>query len=337
MASRPNQVSQTCGYSSNEDQALLTRLGKSDLQVSRVGLGLWPIAGMTTLGVTERDSLETIQAALDLGINFFDTAYCYGADGVSERLLGIATKACRDKVVIATKCGVHWANDLSRVNDASPQRLKMEFDESLRRLQMDEVDLLYLHSPDRITPIEESAEALSQIAASGKARYIALSNATLDETQRFQAVCPITAIQPRYNMLQREIESDLVPWCIENDVAVVGYWPLMKGLLAGKIRRDFQFDPNDKRLTYAVFQPPQWEKAQCLIDELERIAAVEQLTIAQLVIAWTLAQPGITVTLCGAKRPWQIEETGRAMDVTLSPSVLERLNAAIAQMKFSEV
>ena len=109
------------------------------------------------------------------------------------------------------------------------------------------VDLLYLHSPDRITPIEESAEALSQIAASGKARYIALSNATLDETQRFQAVCPITAIQPRYNMLQREIESDLVPWCIENDVAVVGYWPLMKGLLAGKIRRDFQFDPNDKR------------------------------------------------------------------------------------------
>lgn len=312
------------------ERVLLTPLGKSKLQVSRVGLGLWPISGMTTLDVTEQHSLATIRTALSLGINFFDTAYCYGVDGVSERLLGIATKDCRDQVVIATKCGVHWTRDLQRVNDSSPQRLKLEFDESLRRLQMDSVDLLYLHSPDRVTTIEHSAEALGSFLSSGKAQAIGLSNANLEETQRFHAVCPLVAIQPRYNMLQREIEADLVPWCQENNVAIVGYWPLMKGLLAGKIRRDYPFDPQDKRLSYSVFQPPQWEKAQCLIDELEQVAIEEHLTIAQLVIAWTLAQPAITVTLCGAKRPWQIEETSRAMNIALPQLTLERVNSAIA-------
>lgn len=299
------------------------------LTVSRVGLGLWPIAGMTTLDVNEQDSLATIRAAIDCGINFFDTAYCYGADGVSERLLGLATRDCRDQVVIATKCGVHWTDDLQRVNDASPQRLKAEFDESLRRLQMDSVDLLYLHSPDRITPIERSAGAFAEALSVGKAQAIGLSNASLEETQRFHSVCPLAAIQPRYNMLQREIEADLVPWCLENNVAIVGYWPLMKGLLAGKIRRDYRFDANDKRLTYAVFQPPQWEKAQCLIDDLEQIALSVNITIAQLVIAWTLAQPGITVALCGAKRAWQIQETARSMQVKLSTETLARIQAAL--------
>jgi len=312
-----------------KESAVLTQLGESSLQVSRVGLGLWPIAGMTSLEVNDRDSLETIRAALKLGINFFDTAYCYGADGVSERLLGIATRDCRDKVIIATKCGVHWTDELSRVNDASPQRLRYEFEESLRRLQMDSVDLLYLHSPDRVTPIEQSAKALAEIMSSGRARAIGLSNATLEETQQFHSVCPLVAIQPRYNMLQREIESDLVPWCLENHVAIVGYWPLMKGLLAGKIRRGHQFDPQDKRLTYPIFHAPQWDRAQTLIDELEPIAAGLLLTIAQLVIAWTLAQPGITVTLCGAKRPWQIEETAAAMNIVLPPDVLARINLAI--------
>jgi aryl-alcohol dehydrogenase-like predicted oxidoreductase len=307
------------------------RLGNSDLFVSRVGLGLWPIAGMTSLEVNDADSLATIEAAREGGINFFDTAYCYGADGVSERLLGRAIRHCREDVVIATKCGVHWAADLSRVNDASPARLKHECEESLRRLGIDQVDLLYLHSPDRITPIESSAAAMAELQRGGKAKTIGLSNATLDETQRFHAVCPLTVVQPRYNMFQREIEQDLVPWCQANGVSIVSYWPLMKGLLAGKIRRGHQFDPRDKRLSYPIFQPPQWERAQNLIDELEILARQADVTIAQLVVAWTIAQPGITSVLCGAKRPWQIAETLQAMNLTLTSQTISAINDAIAR------
>ncbi len=300
-----------------------------NLQVTRVGLGLWPIAGMTTREVTDRDSLATIKAALEGGINFFDTAYCYGMDGISERLLGQAVKDRRSRVVIATKCGVHWAQDGSRVNDASPDRLRFEFEESLQRLQMDYVDLLYLHSPDRTLPIERSAEAFAKFLESGKTKAIGLSNATIEETKRFHAVCPLAAVQLKYNMFQREIEADLVPWCMANNVSIVGYWALMKGLLAGKLRRGHQFHPDDKRLSYAIFQSPNWERAQNLIDELEAIAAENSLTVAQLAVAWTIAQPGITATLCGAKRPWQIAETLSAMNVELTQATLERINAAI--------
>ncbi len=308
---------------------MLIQLGKSELQVSRIGLGLWPIAGMTTLDVNEHDSLDTIRAALALGINFFDTAHCYGADGVSERLLGQALKDCRDHAVVATKCGVHWDQNLARVNDASPERLRFEFEESLRRLKMDYVDLLYLHSPDRVTPIEQSAATMAEFLKSGTTKTVGLSNASLDETERFHSVCPIAAVQPRYNMFQREIEADLVPWCQERGIAIVGYWPLMKGLLSGKIRRGHQFDPKDKRLTYPIFQSPQWDRAQDLIDDLHQIAEEMGVTIAQLVVAWTIAQPGITATLCGAKRAWQIEETGAALQICLSAEVLERIDSAI--------
>ncbi len=310
---------------------MLVRLGNSDLYVSRVGLGLWPIAGMTTLGVNDADSLATIEAAREGGINFFDTAFCYGADGISERLLGQAVRNYREQVVIATKCGIHWAADLSRVNDASPTRLKFECEESLRRLGVDQVDLLYLHSPDRVTPIEASAAAMADLQKSGKAKTVGLSNATLEETERFHAVCPITVIQPRYNMFQREIELDLVPWCMANGGAIVSYWPLMKGLLAGKLRRGHQFDPHDKRLSYPIFQSPQWERAQDLIDELETFAQDNAMTIAQLVVAWTIAQPGITSVLCGAKRPWQIAETLQAMNKALPLQTITAINAAITR------
>lgn len=310
---------------------MFSSLGTSGLQVSRVGLGLWPIAGMTTLETIESESLATIEAAVAGGINVFDTAFCYGVDGISERLLGKAVAPIRDQVVIATKCGVHWAEDLSRVNDASPERLQFEFQTSLARLNTDYVDLLYLHSPDRVTPIEESARALARFLESGQARAIGISNATVEEVRRFHAVCPLAAIQPRYNMFQRDIESDLIPWAQAENVAIVSYWPLMKGLLAGKIRRDHVFDPQDKRLSYPIFQPPQWDRAQNLLDDLEEIANSLQLTIAQLVVAWTLAQPGITATLCGAKRPWQIAETLVAMRTTLSPIDLARINMAIAK------
>lgn len=308
----------------------LRRLGQSDLRVSPVGMGLWPIAGMTTLGTHPDDSRQTILAALASGINFFDTAYCYGADGLSERLLGSVAAEHREEMLIATKGGVHWDEELNRVNDASPARLRFEREASQRRLNVRRVDLYYLHSPDEKTPIRESAAALAEFQSAGWARYLGVSNVTLGQLQEFHAECPVSAVQLRYNMLQREIEREVVPWCQENQVAIVAYWPLMKGLLAGRIRRGFCFDPQDKRQTYSQFQGEEWERNQQLLDRLDDLAADFEVTLVTLVLAWTLAQPGITCVLCGAKRPWQIQESAAAMNWTPTTEQLARIDEVLA-------
>ncbi len=298
------------------------------LAVSPVGLGLWPIAGMTTLGTTDGDSLATIRAAIDAGINFFDTAWCYGTDGISERLLGQAICDRRDQVVIATKCGIHWAAEGSRINDASPARLRAESAESLQRLGVDFVDLLYLHSADGRTPVAESAGELGRLREEGRCHLVGASNLSFADLQQFHATCPLAAVQYRYNLLQRELGDEIIPWCREREIAVVIYWPLMKGLLAGKLRRDWQFDPADRRLEYPMFRPPEWDWNQDLLDELETIAHSERVTIAQLVVGWTIRQPGITSALCGAKRPGQIRETAAVLNQSLSPTALGAIEAA---------
>jgi aryl-alcohol dehydrogenase-like predicted oxidoreductase len=160
---------------------------------------------------------------------------------------------------------------------------------------------------------------------SGKIRSVGVSNFKLDELERFHAVCPISAFQPRYNMLQRGIEADLVPWCLEHNVSVMNYWPLMKGLLAGKIRRGHEFDPADKRLSYDVFHGDAFEEAQQLVDKLDVVAEQCDKTVAQVVVNWTMQRTGITSVLCGAKRAWQIEDTAGAMGWRLSDEQLQEL------------
>lgn len=289
------------------------QLGNTDIYVSPVGLGCWPIAGMTSLDVNDTDSLATIDKAIESGINLIDTAHCYGAKGESEILVGKAIQGKRDHVVIASKGGIHWDDDVVRHYDGSPKRLIHECEESLRRMSIETIDLHYHHAPDPDLNVEESATAFLTLLESGKIRSVGVSNYSVDQLNQFQSICPIHAVQPPYNMLQREIEKDIIPWSIENQVSVINYWPLMKGLLAGKIRRGHEFDPADKRLAYEVFQGDHFESAQCLLDELDKIAESHNKTVAQVVVNWTFSQPGITSTLCGAKRAWQIEETAEAM------------------------
>ena len=305
------------------------RLGQSEIKVSTVAMGCWPIAGMTSLNVNESDSLGTLQAAIESGINFFDTAFCYGLDGLSERLIGKAFAANRQSVVVASKCGVHWDSAGKKVVDGSRDRLFRECDESLSRLKTDYIDLLYLHEPDPNTPIEDSAHALAELKQNGKVREIGISNATLAQTIRFHAACPIVAVQPPFNLMQQQKVDDLQPWCQEQSISVVSYWPLMKGLLAGKIRRNHKFDSNDKRLTYEIFQGEHFERAQRVVDQLELIAQELQTTISTLVIAWTIAQPTVTATLCGAKLDWQIQETAAAMGLTLDKTVVDNINKLV--------
>ena len=303
----------------------LRQLGDSDLFVSPVAMGCWPIAGMTSLNVSETESIKTINAAVESGINFFDTAHCYGLDGVSERLVGRVLSERRDDFVIATKCGVHWDSNAQKVIDGSLNRLMTECDESLRRLGTDHIDLMYLHEPDPTIPIEESASAMAQMIELGKVRSVGMSNVTAQQLVAFGKVCPVVAVQPPFNLLQQQIKDELVPWCQQNQISIVNYWPLMKGLLAGKIRRGHEFEPNDKRLTYEIFQGETFEFAQTVLDGLDQIAAETELTVAQLVIAWTINQPYIAATLCGAKRDWQIRETAGAMKAKLSQSAIDRI------------
>ena len=306
-------------------------MGTSGIRVTPIALGCWPITGITSVGVTEADSLATIATCLEVGINFLDTAYCYGRDGESERMIGRAVGSRRDELVIATKGGIHWGPDGNQAKDGRPSTLRRQCDESLRRLGTDRVELLYLHAPDPNVPVAESAGALKDLMDEGKTRSIGLSNASQVQLEEFAAVCPPAAFQPHYNMLQREIESGTLPWCAAQGVSVMVYWPLMKGLLAGKLPRDHFFASGDGRAKYPMFQGDEWRKTQDLLDELRLIAAEAGRTVAQLVVNWTIHRPGITTALCGAKRADQLRENAGALGWRLSEAQLTQIDQALAR------
>ena len=305
------------------------KLGSSDLEISPVSFGTWPIAGVTSLDVNDTDSLSTIRACAELGINFIDTAYCYGPNGESENLLRKALGESRGDFVIATKCGIHYNPAGEQTQDARPEQIRRECDESLQRLGTDHVELYYLHSPDPKVPIAESAGAIRQLIDEGKAQYAGVSNCRLEQIQEFHSACPLTAVQLPYNMLQRDIEQQTIPWCQEHNVAVVVYWPLMKGLLAGKLKQKSDLAADDNRRNYPMFQGEEWERNQAFVDVLRTIAAECSQSVASVVINWTIQQPGITAALCGAKRRWQLEESAAAMTWQLTESQSKTIEAAI--------
>lgn len=309
----------------------LRPLGRTDIRVSPVALGCWPIAGVSTLDVNDADSLATIRASLDAGINFLDTAYCYGPAGESETLIRRALQDVpRDEVVIATKGGIHYNAGRKQEQDARPETLTRECDESLARLGVNHVELWYLHAPDPKTPLAESAGAVRRLVESGKIRAAGLSNCTLPELREFHAICPVAAVQLPYNMLQRDIEEDTLPWCRAQGISVTAYWPLMKGLLAGRISNEAPLAEGDARRNYPMYQGDEWERNLAFVDALRRVAAECGRTVAQVVVNWTIHQPGIAAALCGAKRAWQIQETAGAMGWRLTEDQRAAIEQAIA-------
>jgi aryl-alcohol dehydrogenase-like predicted oxidoreductase len=311
------------------DTSHLTRLGSSELYVSRVALGCWPISGISSLGVTDAMSVATIRAAVDHGVNFFDTAYSYGYDGRSDRVLGEALRNDRDKVIIAHKVGTHWDDRKQRVVDGRPSTLIHQAETSLKRLNMNDVDVMYLHCPDPAVPIEESAACIAKICQRGLARYAAVSNVDYEQAARFNDVCPIIAIQPYFNLFQQDAVNELLTFAKSKNIAMVCYWVLMKGLLSGRMLRDHVFDPADRRLTYPIYQGRAWQHAQDVLDQLRGIAVELQCTVTQLVVAWSLTQPGVSVALVGAKRPDQILESVGAMHLKLDNQIVDRINSLV--------
>ena len=321
-------------------------LGSSPVSVGPLGLGCWPLAGMTRAGVTHEAAVATVRAALDAGVTHLDTAYCYGERGESEQAiaaaLGLTSGTAanngrqRDAVILAGKCGIHWTPDASlspprrQVVDGRPERIRLEVDESLQRLGTDRFDLLYLHAPDPAVPIEESAGELQRLMAAGKARAIGLSNASVANLERFAAACPLSACQMQFNMLQREIEADVLPWCMRRGVAVVAYWPLMKGLLAGKMWRGQEFPADDSRRKYPIFAGAEFARNLDFVDTLRPVATRLGCTLTALVLAWTAEQPGITSVLFGATSPEQVAENAAALACELDDAARESIRVAIA-------
>lgn len=316
-------------------------LGRSSVTVGPLGLGCWPLAGMTRAGVTREAAIATVGAAIEAGITHLDTAYCYGQHGESELAIRAALAerggpAARKAVVIAGKCGIHWevAPDLSpprrQVVDGHPKRIRAEVEESLVRLGTDRLDLLYLHSPDPKVPIEESAGALKRLQEEGKALAIGLSNGGRTSLERFASACPLDACQLAFNMLQRDIEAEILPWCRDQGVGLVVYWPLMKGLLAGKMHRGQTFPATDSRHKYAIFQGEAFERNLAFVEALRPIAARLGVALPDLVLAWTAEQPGITSVLFGATGPAQVTENARALACQLDDDARRAIAAAIA-------
>jgi aryl-alcohol dehydrogenase-like predicted oxidoreductase len=216
------------------------------------------------------------------------------------------------------------------IKDARPGTLLTQAAKTLERLGIEQIDLLYLHAPDPNVPIEESAEAMAEICRRGWARYAGVCNVDLPQLQRFVSVCPVIAVQTYFNMFQQDSVHLLQGFCSTKDIAIVGYWILMKGMLAGQMARDHTFEPSDRRLTYPIYQGERWKKAQDLLDALRPIARQCDLSVAQLVIAWALAQPGLSVALVGAKRPEQIQETANSMRRTIPVETLNTIDGLLA-------
>ena len=310
-------------------------LGASPVSVGPLGLGCWPLAGMTREGVSREVAVATVRAAIDAGVTHLDTAYCYGEHGESEQAVCEAVGGGRDAVVIASKCGIHWEPDPAgspprrQVTDGRPERLRAEVEESLRRLGTDRLDLLYLHAPDPAVPIEDSAGELRRLLDAGKARAIGLSNASAENLARFAAECPLAACQMQFNMLQREIEAKVLPWCVAHGVAVVAYWPLMKGLLAGGMARDLVFPTTDSRHKYPMFNGAEFQRNLDFVEALGPVTRRLGCTLPDLVLAWTAEQPGITCVLFGATSPEQVDTNAHALQCELDDDARAAITEAI--------
>lgn len=297
---------------------------------SDIVLGLWPIAGVTTMNVTDDDAHATIDAALDAGIRTFDTAFSYGLTGQSDRFLraAMARHAAtmdRSDIAVIGKVGQRYDDVGTRYVDARPETLTADVHTSLRRSGLEKFDLLMLHSVDERVPITDSAAALEQIRRRGLADAIGLCNATTTQRHEFETACRCEAIQCPLNLLQRDALADPIAPAAVDGVAVLTYWALMKGLLAGKIGRTHLFVPGDSRPGYAIFQGQARERAHVIVDRMRELGDAHGRTVAEIAVSWVLSQPGVTAALVGARRGEQVRDFAAA--APLDPDVLAAINS----------
>ena len=275
----------------------------------------------------DAESIRAIQAGLDAGINWIDTAAIYG-HGHSEEIVATALAGRRDGVIVATKCGRVWEGESREIGKRlRHESVLAECDASLRRLKIDAIDLYQIHWPEPDEEVEEGWAAIGELIAAGKVRHAGVCNFSLAQLQRAQAIRPIASLQPPYSMLRREIEAEILPWCAANGVGIVAYSPMQAGLLTGTFTREraAALGENDWRSRHPFFQEPQLSKNLQLVEGLRPIAARLGVTVAQLVLAWTLRDPAMTSAIAGARNPRQIQETVAAGNVDLPADAIAEI------------
>jgi len=309
-----------------------TVISGTEMKVSRIAQGTWAIGGWMWGGTDEKESIRTIHAALDIGINLIDTAPVYGF-GVSEEIVGkaIEEKGHREKVFIATKVGLEWHNG-SVSRNSSQRRIRQEVQDSLRRLRTDYIDIYQIHWPDLAVPIEETARAMQGLLQEGLIRATGVSNYSPEQMNQFMSVCKLNTVQPPYNLFERQIDRDVLPYVLEKKLSAFAYGPLCRGLLTGTLRSDTKFTGDDLRQSDPKFQPPRFAQYLDAVQRLDDLARKRYgKNVMDLAVRWALDTPGITAALWGARHPSELEAVKSVLDWNLDADTRSVIDQILRQ------
>ena len=302
------------------------------VEVSRVGLGTWAIGGSEWGAVAEDAAIATCLSAIERGINLFDTAPIYG-HGRAEEIVGQAMRAHgrRGAFFVATKAGLEW-NERGVFANSTAVRLRREIEDSLRRLGTDYIDLYQVHWPDTLMPVAEVAGVLAEFERAGKVRALGVSNFSAAQMEEFRSVTSLASDQPPYNIFERDIDRETLPWCAANGVAVLTYSSLCRSLLGGRLQRGMRFDAGDIRAVDPKFQEPRFSQYMTAVERLTALARDRfGKSAAQLAVRWVLDRPGCSAALWGAKRPDQLDAVAGVMGWKLDPATMAEIDRIVSE------
>jgi len=285
------------------------KLGNTGIQLTAIGLGTWAMGGPWDWGwgpQSDQESLEAIEKALEYNMNWIDTAPSYGL-GHAEEIIGEALKSKRENIFLATKCGLVWGADGKVNNNNQPDSIQKEIEDSLRRLKTDYIDLYQIHWPDPRTPVEKSWETLQNLKEKGKIRFAGVSNFNVRLLEKCESIGHVDSLQPPYSLLDRRVDTEILPWCLQNKTGVVAYSPLQNGLLTGKFNIS-RLSADDWRHKSPYFKEPQLSKNLQFTNELREIAGKYGKSLIHLAIAWVLMHPAVSSAIVGARRAAQVDE-----------------------------
>lgn len=325
----------------------LKKIGNSNVEITEIVFGAWAAGGWMWGGTDYKLSVKAIERAVDLGMTSIDTAPAYGF-GLSEKIVGEAIKGKKDKVQILTKYGLRWDTTKGKFffpsvsNEGKPVKMHkyaskasilIECEESLQRLGVDCIDLYQIHWPDPTTPIEETMEAISFLIQQGKIKAAGVCNYSIEEMKRAGSVITLASNQVPYSMVRRDIEYDVVPYCLENNIGILPYSPLQRGILTGKITPDYKFNEGDTRAGLPYYRGDNLVKINDFLSKIKTIADDKKITLTQLVIKWTMKQPGITSVLVGARSPEQVDENIMASTIDLTDEEISLISSELELLR----